>query len=723
MFHYITTMNTHPTTYRYRLTYIPNKSLPSPNPSLEEDDIINIFDLETKTLISSLNSDGQLEDLCSLTFLDEGRKLAARDRDNSLCVWSMEDPNLKKAFDFHVEDARFFILPSQQYFMVSHRLQEVFQIKCDSLQVCKTVRLPEETVDIYFLPNGDLLLQTESMDEPVNTLSEMPGSNLQFKPNFKKVLDTSKYNNIRNNINNIIKKGGNTSKRRRSKISRGTKKSYLSRVKSIIPNRLQVKKKESLNDEDAEIMGFGEQSEKDFNLLYMNWENQPDKNNSRLGQEFPGYGGRAELPSLFTLNCQMTCVRVNSNLRRENTMVSQVRVNQSETLRNTLDDRENAYQGLDSSQRYTPGDTLNDSKMESNLRLCANSLVAYVGTEQQEMFRINVSLFQNGKVCKKTHTQCLRPLDFERLVMSAPTPDALNKTQILSNTNTKDEDQRSEGTFVESSRASRKESKSISRRRKKSVNKNSDHGRAGSELQPVHDFGRFADLNVEYCVYCRENEETGNQECVVDIGWGKELLSRLSIDLGASHHFSRQEFFKVLRLPSSKKKRKKESSQNRNKHRTSLCVYNTSGVALVDLVQSSSKRKVKLVRFLKKEIDLEAGLFYSGRNETFYISNSKCVQVWDRLLASNLYNIDTGNPILKLHLSEETDTLIVYDARNYLEISTINLEFKRQLKWFSKKREGRSLPLNFALLPSQHAFSTSRWGYKFGCIRFVFISI
>ena len=616
-----------------------------------------------------------------------------------------------------MEDARFFILPSQQYFMVAHRLEEVFQIKCDSLQVCKTVKLPEETINIHFLANGDLLVQTESMDEAMGTLSEMPGSNLQFKPSFKKVLDTSKYNNIRMNINKILKKGGNTGKMGRSMMNRGQKKSYLSRVKSITQNRLRVNKRESLNDEDAEIMGFGEEREKEFNLLYMNWENQPDKNSSRLGHEYPGYGGRGELPSLFTQNCRMTSVRVSSNLRRENTVVSELRQNQSDGDENSLMKGSNVHRILDSSGALMGADTLNDSKMESNLRSCANSLVAYVGNERQEMFRINVNLFQNGKVCKSHKKQCLRPLDFKRLVINSPKPDSLDKTQILFNTTPKDQNGYLQGTLLDDSQASQRESKFSSRRPRKSVNKNSDHGRACSELQPVHDFGRFSDLNVDYCVYCRESEVSGNQECVIDIGWGEELLSRLSIDLGSSHHFSREEYFKILRLPSSKKQRHKEKSRDRSKHRTSLCVYNTTGMALVDLVQGSSKRRVELVRFLKKEIDLEAGLFYSGRNETFYISNGKCVQVWDRLLGSNLYNIDTGNPILKLHLSEESDTLIVYDAMNYLEISTINLEYRRQLKWFSKKRQERSLPLNFALLPSQHAFSTSRWGYIF-----VFIS-
>jgi hypothetical protein len=541
-----------------------------------------------------------------LQLLNSGRMLGIR-HDEGMCFWELNVACVHKRFDFSLENSNIFITKDKQRVMMGKNNKEVYELALPNLNVKKRVQLPDFVHQIFYLPNGDLVLYLQKEE--------------------------------RRQINFKLKLAAKLKK-----------------------NLFQKRKKRENESDDEEGVNTQEESQIKHLLMFMHWRSQVDLSMDQYGSlDLSQQDLSKTLPILFESNYPITSFRVSSNLDGNNsTMIS-------------------------------PRDTFgfnSDIFSEDNPNMDNNTLCMYVGTNNQQCFLLNVEISQFGEI----YDQQIKEHFHDRMVTTESQQDISNENNLAQKMLAHIDSVISEPDQIES---------------ESNENDNFDQDNVFSEEpQAVHDFGNIFYADVMFRVVCMTNVMTDNVVCMVSSKYGRVAMEDCLIPLGVTETFMEGKLFKLQLMTNLVGKA--------NIREFKAFIFNDIGIALLDF--SMIGNRVKCVKFLRKEIDLEVGLCYSQSKEAFYMSNGKNLQVWDHTLNYSLYNIDTSDHIFKIILLEKQNILAVYDSEHYKEISTENLECLNR----EKAENENVIFLNHSLLESCLLLKTSRFidTFRLGVILF-----
>jgi hypothetical protein len=430
--------------------------------------------------------------------------------------------------------------------------------------------------------------------------------------------------------------------------------------KKINPNNLLInrlkknltfirkKRENESEDEDEEINNENESKRVEYHLVFMCWRTQPDVNAQFKGSSnFSDIDHQIEFPKIFESEFMITSLRIQSNLENEISTVV--------TPKNTF--------GFNS-----------DIFSENQPNMDNNTINLFVGTENQQCFKINVEISQFGEIYDhqikeifkefhtSTETENNNPKNYAEQML-------MNMDSVVS--------ENDELNGFEQSEPHTLTNVSFT-----------------DEIQPIHDFGRIIENDLTYRVICKEKKFPQHHSCVISASMQGVAFSDCHFDLGVSLKISDNKLFKLQCII---------NYRSNSKKKISAFIYNQLGIGLIKF--NLTQKNIKFYKFLRKEIDLEVGLCFSESKKAFYMSNGKNIQVWDKKLNHCVYNIDTSDKIFKILLIEKRNILVIHDDENYKEISTENLECCRKIKTSTNK----TLELNYLYLEPSHVIKTNHF--------------
>lgn len=148
--------------------------------SVDESDIVKIWDLNKSVLVSTLNRRYTVEEIKDIGVVNQGNKLAARDI-RGITFWNLQQ-NLQN-LSFDQEDigySKFMILRDGKHMIFARDDMELVKIDLkNNMNFTKMVTLPESLYDMKFVCNGDALIKADCYNE-----LESPDQENQFDEDF-----------------------------------------------------------------------------------------------------------------------------------------------------------------------------------------------------------------------------------------------------------------------------------------------------------------------------------------------------------------------------------------------------------------------------------------------------------------------------------------------------------------------------------------------------------
>ena len=416
--------------------------------SLDETNAIKIWDLNKNILISSLNQKSKYQNLKQLALADGGQKLLVRE-EGGICVWPLNNCYLNRKLDFSLEDSKIFFLEDGKHILVSKGWEKVLQIEILSMHIKKEITLPDNVVNIFFLPNGSLILYIEEERDHQNSGDD-----------------------------------------------------------------------EDSTDEDYSKDQFSQSAEiNEHKMMLLNWETSRDarmtsRQNLSSGPE------EQDLQELFRHNNAFSSVKIISNL--------------------------GVGSFSDSKQKFPV--RVNTDLVITESDVPENSIFLFVGTSQQECYKISIELDQSGIVYDSSEVEVF------------PTSHSRSPRRI------------------DDKIKSNKIPKSIFNTEENSLEEMST---LVDKPEPIHDFAEFLDIGCSYQIYCQENEESAEQEAHLKLYYGNVKFDPLIVSLESKNTLSQNMFFNLKRLTEQFKKKKPSKIK--------AIMYNSKKIILFKILLKSKK--------------------------------------------------------------------------------------------------------------------------------------
>ena len=149
--------------------------------SVDEADMVKIWNLKKGDLVSTLNRDSLIYDIKDIGVVNQGNKLAARDSEG-ITFWNLQQSLQNLSFNnMDIGYSRFMILKEGNHMMYSFDDMELIKIDLkNNMNFIKKVAISETMYDMKLVGNGDALIKDEFFPEQVNKSKNQINDDYQF---------------------------------------------------------------------------------------------------------------------------------------------------------------------------------------------------------------------------------------------------------------------------------------------------------------------------------------------------------------------------------------------------------------------------------------------------------------------------------------------------------------------------------------------------------------
>ena len=224
------------------------------------------------------------------------------------------------------------------------------------------------------------------------------------------------------------------------------------------------------------------------------------------------------------------------------------------------------------------------------------------------------------------------------------------------------------------------------------------------DFSPIQDYAYFSRNKVEAVIFSKGQGVFGQAKLqylhVYMRHNDKQAWSTTNFSLKIMNELEEETFFKIKSMQIDVDIETNPSRPLR------FFLVSTLGIAIIEYIREPGT--VKLVRFLKKNMDPDNLPIYSPKQNSFYLSNKNAIQIWDGSLEYLVYSIDLDQIILGVTLVDNEDHeeyLLIYDETTYYEIELETLRLSKKIGFLGKsKQEVPCMPFNISSFPQCQRF-------------------
>ena len=224
------------------------------------------------------------------------------------------------------------------------------------------------------------------------------------------------------------------------------------------------------------------------------------------------------------------------------------------------------------------------------------------------------------------------------------------------------------------------------------------------DFSPIQDYAYFSRDKVEAVLFSKGSGVFGHAKLQFLYVYmrhnDKQTWSVTNFSLNIMNELEEETFFKIKSMQIDVDI---ETSPSRPLR---FFLVSTLGIAIIEYIREPGS--VKLVRFLKKNMDPDNLPIYSPKQNSFYLSNKNAIQIWDGSLEYLVYSIDLDQIILGVTLVDNEDHeeyLLIYDETTYYEIELETLRLSKKIGFLGKsKQEVPCMPFNISSFPQCQRF-------------------
>lgn len=215
-----------------------------------------------------------------------------------------------------------------------------------------------------------------------------------------------------------------------------------------------------------------------------------------------------------------------------------------------------------------------------------------------------------------------------------------------------------------------------------------------SEVNKYKIYGIRNDIETDWtflAFYAQQKESKSPYIGLIALYKGSQII-QTQVDLTSNPYFNENENFSMKMV-------REGSSSMGGYLKASFKFYLNGPSSMIIFNFNITEAKFLNFRLVKKQTASDAPILFSQRRSLFFVPIKNTILVYDDQLEILLDTIETDKNIESIILSDGKSTLMIYDLYFYYELDLDHLIVKRKLPATNETKDRFFCPLNFQVLP------------------------